>query len=122
MTETLNTVIPETLHQTYIVHLICNSQAFISWKDIKRVTHALKVIYQAPTAETAKDELEQFKQSANGKRYPNIAAIWERAWDQVVPFYNFGPEVRRLIYTTNCIEALNRSIRKVIKTRTLFPQ
>ena len=64
--------------------------------------------------------MEQFKQSAYGKRYPNIAAIWERAWGQVVPFYNFGPEVRRLIYTTNCIEALNRSIRKVIKTRTLF--
>ena len=121
MTEALNTVFPETLHQTCIVHLIRNSVAFISWKDIKGVTHALKMIYQAPTAEAAKEELEQFKQSAYGKRYPNIAAIWERAWGQVVPFYNFGPEVRRLIYTTNCIEALNRLIRKVIKTRTLFP-
>lgn len=80
-----------------------------------------KTIYQAPTAEAAKEELEKFKQRAYGQRYPNIGAIWEQAWGQVVPFFNFGPEVRRLIYTTNSIEVLNRSIRKVIKTRTLFP-
>ena len=66
-------------------------------------------------------ELEKFKQSTYGQRYPNIGAIWDRAWGQVIPFFNFGPEVRRLVYTTNCIEALNRSIRKVIKTRSLFP-
>ena len=95
--------------------------AFINWKDIKGVTRALKCIYQAPSAEAAKEELEKFKQSAYGQRYPNIGAIWDRAWGQVIPFFNFGPEVRRLIYTTNCIEALNRSIRKVIKTRSLFP-
>lgn len=121
MTEALATVFPNTLHQTCIVHLIRNSMAFINWKDIKGVTRALKCIYQAPSADAAKDELEKFKQSAYGQRYPNIGAIWDRAWGQVIPFFNFGPEVRRLIYTTNCIEALNRSIRKVIKTRSLFP-
>ena len=121
MTEALGTIFPETLHQTCIVHLIRNSVAFVSWKDLKGVTRALKCIYQAANAETAQHELELFKQSEYGKKYPNIAAIWERAWGQVVPFFNFGPEVRCLIYTTNSIEALNRSIRKVIKTRTLFP-
>lgn len=95
--------------------------AFINWKDMKGVIKALKTIYQAPTVEAAKEELEKFKQSAYGQRYPNIGAIWECAWGQVVPCFNFGPEIRRLIYTTNSIEALNRSIRKVIKTRTLFP-
>ena len=95
--------------------------AFINWKDMKGVTRALKAIYQAPTAEAAKEEIVKFKQSAYDQRYPNIGAIWERAWGQVVPFFNFGQEVRRLIYTTNCIEALNRSIRKEIKTRSLFP-
>ena len=61
------------------------------------------------------------QQIAYGQRYPDIGAIWDRAWGQVVPFFNFGSEVRRLIYTADCIEALNRSIRKVIKTRSLFP-
>ena len=121
MTDALETVFPDTLHQTCIVHLIRNSAAFVSWKDMKGVMEALKRIYQAPTAEAALAELEQFKQSEYGKRCPNIAAQWERAWGQIIPFFNFGPEVRRLIYTTNSIEALNRSIRKVIKTRTVFP-
>ena len=65
--------------------------------------------------------LERFKQSEIGKRYTVIATIWERAWAQVIPCFNFAPEVRTIIYSTNSIEGLNRAIRKVIKTRTLFP-
>lgn len=93
---------------------------FFNWKDIKGVTRALKYIYQAPCADTTKEELEKFKQSAYDQLYPNIRAIWDRAWGQVIPFFNFSLEVRRLIYTTHCIEALNCSIRKLIKTRSLF--
>ena len=121
MTEALATVFPDTLHQTCIVHLIRNSTAFVNWKDMKGVIKALRSIYQAPTADAAKEELEKFKQSTYGQRYPNIGAMWDRAWGQIIPFFNFGPEVRHLIYTTNSIEALNRSIRKVIKTRSIFP-
>lgn len=121
MTEAPETVFPDTLHQTCIVHLIRNSAAFVSWKDMKGVMAALRRIYRAPTADAAREELERFKQSEYGRRYPNIAAQWESSRGQIIPFFNFGPEVRRLIYTTNCIEALNRSIRKVIRTRTVFP-
>lgn len=121
MTEAPETVFPDTLHQTCIVHLIRNSAAFVSWKDMKGVMEALRRIYRAPTADVAREELERFKQSQYGRRYPNIAAQWESSRGQIIPFFNFGPEVRRLIYTTNCIEALNRSIREVIRTRTVFP-
>lgn len=71
-------------------------------------------------ADNAK-EAEDFAESKLGKRYSVIKQIWQSQWDQVIPLFNFPPEVRKLIYTTNCIEALNRSIRKVIKTRTIFP-
>lgn len=69
----------------------------------------------------AERALEALEQSALGQRYPVVAQTWRRAWAQVIPFFNFPPEVRKLIYTTNSIEGLNRAIRNVIKTRTLFP-
>ena len=65
--------------------------------------------------------MQGFESSELGKRYPAVAQVWRNAWPQVVPFFRFPPEVRKLIYTTNSIEGLNRAIRKVIKTRTLFP-
>lgn len=121
MTEAIEAVYPQTMHQTCIVHLIRNSTAFVSYKDLKTVTTALKSIYQAVNADSAYEALEAFEASELGVRYPMIAKAWKRAWSQVIPFFNFSPEIRRLIYTTNSIEALNRSIRKVIKTRSLFP-
>ena len=121
MTEAIETVFPQTLHQTCIVHLIRASTAFISHKDRAEVCKELKSIYQAVDAEAAERALERFKDTAMGKRYPAIIGVWERAWAQVVPFFQFPPEIRTLIYTTNSIEGLNRAVRKVIKTRTLFP-
>ena len=121
MNEALESVFPEALHQTCIVHLIRASTIFVPQKDRKAVCDALKPIYQAVDASEAEKALERFKESAIGKRYTVIASIWERAWAQVIPFFNFAPEIRTLIYTTNSIEGLNRAIRKVIKTRTLFP-
>lgn len=121
MTEAIEAVYPQTMHQTCIVHLIRNSTAFVSYKHLKSVTKELKNIYQAVNADAAYEALEDFEASELGQQYPTIAKAWKRAWPQVVPFFNFSPEIRRLIYTTNSIEALNRSIRKVIKTRSLFP-
>ena len=121
MNEALESVFPKALHQTCIVHLIRASTVFVPQKDRKAVCDALKPIYQAVDATEAQRALECFKQSEIGKRYTVIATIWERAWAQVIPFFNFAPEIRTLIYTTNSIEGLNRAIRKVIKTRTLFP-
>ena len=121
MTEALETVYPQTLHQTCIVHLIRASTSFVSHKDRAAVCKELKPIYQAVDADAAERALERFGSTAMGKKYPAIIQIWERAWAQVIPFFQFPPEIRTLIYTTNAIEGLNRAIRKVIKTRTLFP-
>lgn len=118
MTEALETVLPQALHQTCIVHLIRSSAAFISHKDRAVVCKALN---QAADERTAQQALEAFEQSAMSRKYPAIAQAWRRVWAQVVPFFQFPPEIRALIYTTNCIEGLNRGIRKVIKTRSLFP-
>ena len=121
MTKAIETVFPQTEHQTCIVHLIRASTAFISHKDRKAVCALLKPIYGATDAVEAEHALEALEQSELGRRYPAVAQAWRRAWEQVIPFFNFPPEVRRLIYPTNSIEGLNRAIRKVIKTRTLFP-
>lgn len=121
MTQAIEAAFPQCLHQTCIVHLMRASTAFVSRKDLGVVCKALKPIYQAVDAQAAEKALEEFEQSALGKKYPAIAQTWRRSWAQVVPFFQFPPEIRTLIYTTNSIEGLNRAIRKVIKTRSLFP-
>ncbi len=121
MTNAIETVFPQTLHQTCIVHLIRSSTTYVSYKDRKAVCAGLKTIYRAANADAALEALEAFKESPMGQRYPVIAKSWERNWGQVIPFFQYPPEIRALIYTTNAIEALNRDIRKVIKTRAVFP-
>ena len=118
--EAITTVFPQTLVQTCIVHLIRNSLAFVSWKDRKAIMPSLKAIYRAEAANIALTRLEEFE-AQWGKRYPAIGPIWRRAWEHVVPFFGFAPSIRKMIYTTNCVEALNRSLRKIIKTRGSFP-
>jgi putative transposase len=118
--EAITTVFPQTLVQTCIVHLIRNSLAFVSWKDRKAIMPSLKAIYRAEAADIALTRLEEFE-AQWGKRYPAIGPIWRRAWEHVVPFFGFAPSIRKMIYTTNCVEALNRSLRKIIKTRGSFP-
>ena len=121
MGEALAVVYPATTLQTCIVHLIRNSLDYASWKDRKALAAALKPIYQAVNADAALAALEAFEQGPWGKKFPTVAAAWRRAWDKVIPFFAFPPEVRRVIYTTNAIESVNARLRKIIKTRGHFP-
>jgi putative transposase len=107
--------------QTCVVHLIRAATRFVSWKERKAVAAALRPIYTAADADAARAELEAFKASDLGHRYPNTVGVFERAWDRFTPFLAFPPEVRRVIYTTNAIESLNYQLRKVIKNRGHFP-
>lgn len=118
--EAINSVFPKAMVQTCIVHLIRNSLSFVSWKDRKAILPSIKAIYHAENADAALLRLEDFE-AEWGKRYPAIGAAWRRAWEHVIPFFAFAPEIRKMIYTTNALEALNRSLRKIIKTRGSFP-
>jgi putative transposase len=118
--EAIATVYPQTVVQTCIVHLIRNSLAFVNWKDRKAIMPQIKAIYGAENADMALVRLEEFE-AEWGKRYPAIGQAWRRAWERVIPFFAFAPAIRKMIYTTNAIEALNRSLRKIIKTRGSFP-
>lgn len=118
--EAITAVFPQTLVQTCIVHLIRNSLSFVSWKDRKMIMPSMKAIYHAENADAALQRLEEFE-TEWGKRYPAIGQAWRRAWQHVIPFFAFPSEIRKMIYTTNAVEALNRSLRKIIKTRGSFP-
>jgi transposase-like protein len=119
--EAIEAVFPQTWTQTCIVHLIRNSLAAVGWKDRKAMMPALKAIYQAPTAEAAEAALAAFEAGPWAKRCPSVAPMWRRAWTYVVPFFSFPPAIRRMVYTTNAVESLNRGLRKVVKTRGSFP-
>lgn len=107
--------------QTCVVHLIRNALRFVSYSDRKAVATALKPVYGAANAKAARAELEAFTASELGRKNPNVTRVFERSWEQFIPFLAFPPEVRRVIYTTNSIESLNYQMRKVIKTRGQFP-
>jgi transposase-like protein len=121
LAEAIEVAFPATTVQTCIVHLIRNSLDYASWKDRKAVAAALKPIYAAASAEAAQEALEDFETGPWGRKYPTIAQSWRRAWEHVIPFFAFPPEVRRVIYTTNAIESLHMQLRKIIKTRGHFP-
>jgi putative transposase len=118
--DAINAVFPQTTVQLCIVHMIRNSLKFVSWKDYRAITHDLKAVYTAASEAAARKALEAFAQKWNGK-YPTIVPMWERHWEQIVPFLAYPPSIRKVIYTTNTIEAVNRQIRKVIKTKGSFP-
>jgi putative transposase len=121
MPAALATVFPRTTLQTCIVHLIRNSLDYASWKDRRQLAAALRPIYAAATAEAALAALDAFEDSEWGRKFPTVVAAWRRAWEQVIPFFTFPPEIRRVIYTTNAIESVNARVRKIIKTRGHFP-
>ena len=121
MPEALGAVFPATTLQTCIVHLIRSSLDYANWKERKALAAAIKPIYTAPSAEAAQAELQAFDSGPWGIKFPTVAAAWRRAWDKVIPFFAFPPEVRRVIYTTNAIESVNARLRKIIKTRGHFP-
>jgi putative transposase len=114
-------VFPNALVQTCIVHLLRHSLDFVSYKDRKQVATALKDIYRAVDAAAAEQALTAFEAGEWGRKYPAIGQSWRRAWGEVVPFYAFPGEVRRLLYTTNAIEALNAKLRRAVRARGHFP-
>ncbi len=119
--EAINAVFPETQIHHCVVHLVRQSLSYVSYQDRKKVGLELKAIYRAPTLDAAEAALAAFENSSWGKRYPPIAALWRRHWDHVRPVFQYPPEIRRLLYTTNAIESLHMQIRKIIKTRGHFP-
>lgn len=119
--EAITAVFPETVVQTCIVHLIRHSLSFVSWKDRKTVVPALRAIYRAKDADAGLKALDAFQTGSWGQRYPAIAQSWRRNWEHVIPFFAFPESVRRIIYTTNAIEALNSKLRRAVRTRGHFP-
>jgi putative transposase len=119
--EAIEATWPHTTVQTCTVHLIRASLKFVSYNDRKAVARELRRIYTAATAEAARIELDTFADSTLGKKYPATVATWQAAWERFIPFLEFPPEVRRIIYTTNAIESLNYQLRKIIKNRGHFP-
>ena len=119
--EAIEAVYPQAQIQTCIVHLIRNSTTLASWKDRKELAAALKPVYQAVNAEAAEAALDAFAAGPWGIKFPTVAAMWRRQWQQVIPFFAYPPEVRTIIYTTNAIESLHMRLRKIVKNRGHFP-
>lgn len=103
--------------QTCVVHLLRHSLDFVSYKGRKPVAAALKIIYRAVDAEADEAELRAFEEGLWARRYPAIARSWRRAWTEVVPLYALHFDVRRILYTTNAIEALNAKLRRAVRAR-----
>jgi putative transposase len=118
--DAIEAVFPQTWVQTCLVHQVRASLRFVPYRDKRAVAADLKKIYTAPDQDAAADELQRFAEKWDG-RYPTISRSWLEHWERIIPFLAFPPDVRRAVYTTNTIEALNRQIRKIIKTRGQFP-
>jgi transposase-like protein len=118
--DAITSAYPNTQIQLCIVHMVRNSVRYVPWKDYKAVTADLKRIYQSTTEEEALLALEQFSEIWDSK-YPQISRSWRSHWDNLNTLFNYPPEIRKAIYTTNAIESLNSVIRKAIKKRKLFP-
>ena len=118
--DAIEAVFPQAWVQTCLVHAVRAALRFVPYKDKRAVAADLKKIYTAPDRDAAWDQLEAFAERWD-PTYPMISASWTESWERIVPFLAFPPELRRAVYTTNTIEALNRQIRKIIKTRGSFP-
>jgi putative transposase len=119
--EAITTVFPRATVQTCIVRLLRHSLDFVSWKDRKPVAAALTEIYRAVDADAGEAALTAFEEGYGGKKYPAIGQSWRRAWAEVIPFYAFPREVRRILYTTNAIEALNAGWIRLTENLTQKP-
>jgi transposase-like protein len=118
--EAIEAVFPQTQVQLCIVHMIRNSVRYVNWKDRKKLCADLKTVYTSATEQQAETALEDFAKKWDDK-YPTISKMWRRHWENVIPFFDYPADIRKAIYTTNAIEAINRSLRKVIKTKGSFP-
>lgn len=117
--QAIEAVFPQAQVQTCIVHLIRASLNYVTWKERKTVAADLKPIYKAPTAMAAQEALDEFR--AKWPKHQVVADVWSRNWERVIPFFQFPEEVRKIIYTTNAVESLHMSLRKVTKNRGSFP-
>ena len=118
--EAVEAVFPKVVFQTCIVHLIRNTTRVVAWRDRKELCKDLRPIYTAPSLRAAKAKLKDFE-AKWGESYPMIGEAWRRRMDEWSPFLDYPAEVRRAIYTTNIIEATNRQVRKVLKTKGALP-
>lgn len=118
--EAIETVFPQTEVQLCIVHLVRHSLNYVGWKERKQVADDLKTIYSAATEAEAEQRLAEFALKWDA-RFPTIAKSWRSNWARVIPFFAHSPEIRKVIYTTNAVESLNMSLRKVTKARGSFP-
>ena len=118
--EAIETIYPKTAVQLCVVHLVRYSLNYISWKLRKEVALDLRTIYAAATVEEAEQRLDEFDEKW-GTAYPSIIQSWRRNWIRIIPFFDYPPEIRKVIYTTNAIESVNMSLRKITKNRGSFP-
>ena len=120
LSEAVEAAFPKTIFQTCIVHKVRSSLKYVSYKDKKAVAGDLKKIYRAPTLALAEQALDDFE-AMWGNQFAAIVRSWRRDWAKIIPFFDYSPEIRRVIYTTNIIESLNRTLRKAVKVRGHFP-
>ena len=118
--EAIEAVFPKAQVQLCIVHLVRHTMNYVSWKQRREVAADLRLIYTAPTAEAAAQALDQFAAKWD-KSHAAMSQVWQRNWERIIPFFSFPGEIRKVIYTTNAVESLNMSLRKIIKTRGSFP-
>ncbi len=118
--EVIESVYPKAEIQICIVHMIRASLSYTNWKQRKQVAADLRGIYQAATASEAKVQLDAFAEKWDAV-YPVVSQTWRRHWDRITPFFAYPAEIRKVIYTTNAVESLNMSLRKIIKMRGSFP-
>lgn len=118
--DAIGAVLPETQVQLCIVHMVRNSLKYVAWKDRKKVATDLKAVYNAITIDQAELKLDEFSSKWDDK-YPTISKSWKTHWENIIPIFDYPEDIRKAIYTTNAIESLNRSLRKIIKTKGAFP-
>lgn len=118
--EAIAAIYPHAEVQLCLVHLVRHSLAYVSWKQRKAVAADLRAVYSASSVDEAQIALEAFALKWDGA-YPQIAKSWRSNWARIIPFFAYAPEIRKVIYTTNAIESVNFSLRKITKTRASFP-
>ncbi len=117
--QAIEAIFPKAKVQLCIVHMVRASMNYVTWQDRKKVVADLKPIYKATTADEAERQLTEFE--SKWTKYPAIARLWREQWERVIPFFEFPAEVRKVVYTTNAVESLHMTLRKIIKTRGSFP-
>ena len=117
--QAIESIFPKALVQLCIVHMVRAGLNYVTWQDRKKVAADLRSVYKAATADEAERQLSEFQ--VKWPKYPAIARLWREQWERVIPFFALPEEVRKIVYTTNAVESLHMSLRKIIKTRGSFP-